>query len=43
MSNPRKLWNYIKSKTKLRSSIGDLVHINNQGVEEKVYTDADKT
>ncbi len=31
-------WNYIKSKTTLHSSTGDLIHINNQGVEEKVCT-----
>jgi len=30
-SNPKKFWNY--SKTKLCSSIGDLIHINNNGVE----------
>ena len=34
--------NYISSNAKQHNSIGDLIHVNDQGLEEKTCSDADK-
>ena len=41
-SNPKKFWNYVNSKTRHRSSIGDLVIQNVQGQDVKVTDDNEK-
>ena len=41
-STPKKNWNYISSKTKQHNSIGDLIHVNDQGLKVKTRSDADK-
>ena len=40
--NPQKFWNYISSKTKQHNSIGDLIDVNDKGLEVKTCSDADK-
>ena len=40
--NPKKFWNYIKSKTKIHNSVPDLVYNNSSGTEITADTDEDK-
>ena len=42
-TNPKKFWNYVKSKTKSSSSIGDLKYKNTNGDECTAKTNIDKS
>ena len=41
-SNPKKFWNYIKSKTNSHVDIGDLSYTNDDGEEVQITEDIDK-
>ena len=41
-NNPKKFWNYIKTKTKITQSIGDIRYVGNDGSESYANTDNEK-
>jgi len=41
-SNPKKFWNYVKSKTKIHEQVSDLVYETDSGVERLTCRDSEK-